>query len=68
MWNSTGSSNWFIRLALVLAWLFIATRYVHAWVHLTSNRLRHRNPAFVAGAVVLALLWIYFALHLLAAV
>lgn len=57
--------SWF---ALVLAWLFIASRYVHAWVHLTSNRIRHRNPAFIAGAAVLVLLWIYFALRLLAIV
>ena len=57
--------SWF---ALVLAWLFIASRYVHAWVHLTTNRMRHRNLAFVAGAVILALLWIYFALHLLTVV
>jgi hypothetical protein len=41
---------------------------VHAWVHLTSNRIRYRHPAFVAGAVVLAVLWIYFALHLLAVI
>ncbi len=50
--------------ALVLSWLFIASRYAHAWVHLTSNMIRYRHPAFVAGAIVLALLWIAFALHL----
>lgn len=55
-------------VALALAWIFIVSRYVHAWVHLTTNRIRHRNPAFVVGAVVLAVLWIYFALHLLAVV
>lgn len=61
----TAGVSW---LALVLAWLFIVTRYVHAWVHLTTNRIRHRNPAFVAGAILVALLWIYFALHLLAVI
>jgi hypothetical protein len=59
----TAGVSW---LALAMAWLFIASRYVHAWVHLTSNRMRYRHPAFLVGAVLVALLWIYFALHLLA--
>jgi hypothetical protein len=53
---------------VVLAWLFIISRYVHAWVHLTSNRIRYRQPAFSAGFLVLAALWVWFALHLLAVV
>jgi hypothetical protein len=43
---------------LLLAWLFVASRYVHAWIHVTSNRIRHRRPAFVAGYVTLAALWL----------
>lgn len=49
---------------LVLAWLFILLRYVHAWVHLTTNRLRHRNYSFRASTGMLALMWIWFALAL----
>jgi hypothetical protein len=52
-------------LTLVLMWMFVASRYFHAWVHLTSNNLRLRSRAFFLGAVVLALAWIWFALHLL---
>jgi len=52
-------------LTLTLAWIFVLTRYFHAWVHLTSNNLRLRSRSFFAGAVVLALAWIWFALHLL---
>jgi hypothetical protein len=55
-------------LTLALMWIFIATRYVHAWIHLTSNRLVLRSRAFFVGAVVLALAWIWFALHLLTVV
>ena len=55
-------------LTLALAWIFVLTRYFHAWVHLTSNNLRLRSRSFFAGAVVLALAWIWFALHLLGAV
>ncbi|TGQ73212.1 hypothetical protein EN829_012345 [Mesorhizobium sp. M00.F.Ca.ET.186.01.1.1] len=55
-------------LTLALMWVFVASRYVHAWIHLTSNRLMLRRRAFFVGAVVLALAWIWFALHLLGAV
>jgi hypothetical protein len=34
-----------------LAWLFILTRYIHAWVHVTSIRLRYRSRLFLAGMV-----------------
>ena len=51
-------------LTLALAWIFILSRYVHAWVHLTSNKLRHRSRVFFFGAVVLLLAWVLFALHL----
>ncbi|RVC58712.1 MAG: hypothetical protein EOS65_24625 [Mesorhizobium sp.] len=51
-------------LTLALAWIFILSRYVHAWVHLSSNNLRHRSRVFFFGAVVLLLAWALFALHL----
>lgn len=51
-------------VTLALAWIFIALRYAHAWVHLTSNRLRLRSPLFQAGAAVLGIAWAWFALHL----
>jgi hypothetical protein len=43
-------------------------RYVHASIHLTSNRLTPRNRSFVLGLVVLGLGWTWLALHLLEAV
>lgn len=55
-------------LTLALMWLFIATRYVHAWVHLTSNYMMHRTPMFFLGAGILLIAWIWFALHLLGVV
>lgn len=51
-------------LTLVLMWIFVATRYVHAFIHTTSNRLVLRYNAFFAGAIVLALCWLWFALHI----
>ncbi|MDG4908403.1 MAPEG family protein [Mesorhizobium sp. WSM4898] len=55
-------------LTLTLTWLFVVTRYVHAWVHLTRNYLLHRSRAFFLGAGILLVAWIWFALHLLGAV
>jgi len=55
-------------LTLALMWLFVATRYVHAFVHVNRNHLLHRSRAFFLGAGVLLVAWIWFALHLLGAV
>jgi hypothetical protein len=52
-------------LTLALMWIFVASRYFHAWVHLTSNNLLLRSRSFFVGAVILLLGWIWFALHLL---
>lgn len=54
--------------ALLLAWLFIVLRYIHAFAHVTTNKLKYRSTAFQAGLVVLGVLWAWFALHLLAVV
>lgn len=51
-------------VALALAWLFVASRYVHAFIHLTTNKLKHRSYSFRVGVALLALLWIWFALKL----
>jgi len=51
-------------LTLILMWIFVISRYAHAWVHLTSNRLPLRQNAFAAGVVVLGLCWVWFALHI----
>ncbi|MEI8716165.1 MAPEG family protein [Mesorhizobium sp. ISC11] len=52
-------------LTLALMWIFVASRYFHAWVHLTSNNLLLRSRSFFVSAGILLLGWIWFALHLL---
>ena len=52
-------------LTLALAWLFVATRIAHSYVHCTSNRVRYRFQAFVAGFFVLVAFWITLAVGLL---
>ncbi|WP_137929834.1 MAPEG family protein [Mesorhizobium comanense] len=55
-------------LTLALMWIFVVSRYFHAWVHLTSNNLLLRSRSFFLGAVIILLGWIWLALHLLGAV
>ena len=49
---------------VLLAWAFVATRYVHAAIHVTSNRLHRRFAAYCAGLAVLAIFWLWLVLRL----
>lgn len=50
---------------IVGAWAFVAARFAHAYIHVTSNRVPRRFQAFLASVVVLILMWIEFALRVL---
>lgn len=50
-------------LALVLAWLYVAARAAHAYIHLRRNRLGRRINAYFAGWLVLMGLWIHVVVH-----
>jgi len=50
--------------AVALAWLYFALRVAHSLVHLTYNNVYHRLGVYAASAVVLALLWVRFAVGL----
>ena len=52
-------------LDVTLAWIFVATRYAHAAVHVTTNDVRLRGPLFIAGALVLVGHWAWFGLRAL---
>ncbi len=51
-------------LFVVMAWLFVLSRLVHAYVHTGSNYLRHRFNAFAAGLVILMVMWAIFAVRI----
>ena len=53
-------------LFVTLAWLWVLTRVVHAVVHLTSNALSLRFPAFLVGVILLVIMWVMFAVRLAA--
>ena len=48
-------------LAIGLAWVFVLSRYAHAYVHVTSNRIRYRQPLFAVGFLGLGLMWLMLA-------
>jgi hypothetical protein len=54
-------------LFVVMAWLFVLTRLLHAYIHTGSNFVRHRFNAFAAGAVILLVMWLIFAVRILLA-
>lgn len=51
-------------LFVVMAWMFVVVRILHAYIHVTDNRVRRRGAAFALGAFVLMLMWIIFAVRI----
>ena len=51
---------------VALAWLYVALRYVHSFIHCGYNKVRHRFYAFAGSVLVLAVMWVAFAGALLA--
>ncbi len=47
-------------LFVVLAWVFVLMRVLHAYIHTGTNYVPHRFNAFLAGVVVLLVMWIIF--------
>ena len=50
---------------VLLSWVFVVTRFVHAGIFVTSNNVQQRGLAWFAGVLVLLVMWIYFALKIL---
>jgi len=50
--------------ALGLAWLYVALRFVHTFIHLTYNKIMHRFSSYAASNAVLLAMWIKFAVSL----
>jgi hypothetical protein len=50
---------------VILAWVFVLLRLVHAFIHVTSNNVRQRGLAFITGAFVLMAMWVIYILRLL---
>ena len=50
---------------VLLSWVFVVTRFAHACIFVTSNDLGRRSTIWLAGVLVLLVMWIYFALKIL---
>lgn len=55
------ADNW---ATVALAWIFVLSRYAHSYIHITSNRLRHRRPLFITGFLSLVGMWTWLAIWL----
>jgi len=47
------------------AWVYVALRYVHSFIHLTYNRVMHRFTVYVLSTVILFVLWGVLAVQVL---
>jgi hypothetical protein len=52
-------------IIVMLSWVFVVTRFVHAVIFVTSNDVRTRSLAWFAGVIVVFVMWLYFALKIL---
>ena len=52
-------------IIVMLSWVFVVTRFIHAGIFVTHNDLNQRSLAWFAGVLVLFVMWVYFALKIL---
>lgn len=52
-------------LFVVLAWVFVVLRLLHAAIHVTSNHVGRRFAAFAASVIVLMIMWLIFIVRIL---
>lgn len=50
---------------VVLAWVYVAARYTHSYIHCTSNVVMRRFYAFLVSCLTLLAMWIVLAIQLL---
>ncbi len=54
-------------LFVVLSWVFVMGRIVQAGIYVTANIIPYRFTAYLVGAVALGIMWVVFAIRILAA-
>ena len=50
---------------VLLSWVFVVIRFVHAGIFVTSNDVRQRGTVWFSSVLVLFAMWLYFALRIL---
>jgi hypothetical protein len=51
---------------VILAWLFVLARLCQAWIHTSSNNVPHRAAAWLLGALILAIMWVWLLVSIVA--
>src|SRR5262249_52649674 len=52
-------------LFVILSWVFVISRIVHAGIHTTSNNVGQRFAVYSVGALALLIMWVVFAIRIL---
>ena len=50
-------------LDVALAWAFVASRVVHALIHVTTNQVYHRFYAYMTGLMIILAWWLLLTLR-----
>ena len=50
---------------VILAWIFVISRYLHCYIRLSSNKVLNRAKVFMFGMFVLIVWWIIFLYNIL---
>ena len=50
---------------IILAWSYVALRYIHSLIHLTYNRVTHRLAAYAASSTILLVMWVRLAIQII---
>ena len=53
------------QLDLILAWIFVSSRYFHCYIRLKSNYVPYRAKVFQLGMIILIIWWIIFLYNIL---
>jgi len=48
-------------ILVTLAWAYVASRFVHSFIHITYNRVMHRFAVFIFSSFVLFAFWVRLA-------
>ena len=43
---------------LVMAWMYVGTRFIHTYIHTTYNNVMHRMLPFLLGSILLIIIWV----------
>ena len=47
-------------LDIIIAWVFVISRYIHCYIRLSSNNIKYRSNSFAFGLLTLIVWWSIF--------